>query len=312
MILSLADRLALIYTSAGSMRKVAAFTGLSHQQVGRILRNAESAKSNAHYESRADIVAGVDTAFDIHSQVTREQARIDQIPFSKDIPVFNERLPLRHQAVMFGDKLLFKGEPELVTKYLQGKTIIFETVDQRTGEITQRKYTIDPQYKGRAKRTILLGERVGALHTHWLSNRVRSAWIVKQQKSGKFYGVSVGSLVNLKKYNVQSNRRAQIKIQDGTRRTKQQIINREQIKKRIKESDADAVSRVYTPTTALDPQGISALVVADIESNLRIRHEPATGDPGTRVGDQILLQLDTRKNQQHAKPRKTRGNKPRN
>ena len=45
--LTLADKLALIYTGAGSQRNVAALTGLSHQKVGRILKGEYAADSKA-------------------------------------------------------------------------------------------------------------------------------------------------------------------------------------------------------------------------------------------------------------------------
>lgn len=91
--ITLRDKLALIYTSAGSQRSVAAFVGISHQKVGRIL--AQSYVPNSRTLKDPGLNAAIDAAFSIHKQVTREQARIHKLPYSDTTPVFYKRMPFK-------------------------------------------------------------------------------------------------------------------------------------------------------------------------------------------------------------------------
>ena len=303
--LSIADKLALIYSSAGSMRKTAALAGLSHQQVGRILRAGLEGRSVENYETR--LAPAVDVAFDIHKDITRDTAKRHGLPYSDAIPVYTERLALKHQGVYVDGKQVFKGTPEQCVIVASGRKL-FE-VDKETGEILADFQLTQQQKKRGAERKRLLGDRVGALHTHWLSNRLRDKYVTSQQKSGKFYQMSVGSLVNLKLYNKQANERQRKKISEGLPRTKRAIQGRQSIKAKI--AEGEKLARVFTPYQAMNPQTkdpiAAQLLIAATNQVLQDRHNTAQGDSGV-IADQYLFQLDTRTDKHADKP-KARANR---
>lgn len=247
--LSLADKLALIYTSAGSQRNVAALVGVSHQKIGRILRTGQDGGYAPQSRALTDpgLIAAVNQAFAIHTDVAKSQARADGLPFSSEIPIFYQRLPLMN------------GAP---------------------------------------------GDRVGAMHTHWLPDRIRNAWIGRIQQSGKFYGASIQSIVNLQIYNNRGD-----KANQGRARTPLQKIYRKEFKAMLQAG----IKRgsVNTPYTPLDKSFPLSDVIADITRKIREKHEPAADDK-SRIGSQYLLQLDTRRSKQNAATKtQTRGNKRR-
>jgi hypothetical protein len=288
--LSLADKLALIYTSAGSQRKVAAFVGLSHQQVGRILKAREEGRSLDAYEKRYDVQASVDTALEIHTDLVRGVAKRHGLPFNAALPIYAERLPLKHKGVFVNGELVFKASPEKIAEYLE------ENGDELRAS-------------GKVQVKTLLGERVGALNLHWLSDKIRNAWITSNAKSGKYYSASVGSLVDLRKYNKQSNENQKT---TGRPRNRKKLEAKDQIARALREG-IDR-QRVFTPYQPMDPRFPGSIVAQSIEQQLQTRHAPATGAPGTAYADQVLLQLDTRKSKDGdtrkagaAKPGKARG-----
>lgn len=262
--LSLADKLALIYTSAGSQRNVAALVGISHQKVGRILKGEYAPGSKVL--SDPDIRYAIDVALSIHTDIARSQARRDGIPFDASIPVYYARLPFK------------------VTKKV-------EYIDELTGEVKEKRVpVIDPKT---GKQKVEPGDRIAAQNTHWLSNELRNAWIAATVKTRKFYAASVGSFVNLKKYNARADARFK-----GKKRTEKQKKWREQLKAREraqKPGDIDSAP-IFTRYVDVGRDGFSPLTaVNNIQDQLRQKHEPATGEPGTFLAQQILLQLDTRR-----------------
>lgn len=279
--LSLADKLALIYTSAGSMRKTAALAGLTHQQVSRILHKAADNQSLAYYERRDDIKASVEVAFTLHKDVTRDTARKHGLPFDARIPVFAERLPMTKHRLMVDGRELASGTVE---------------------ELRDWHARNQPPGKARIVRT--LGERVGALHLHWLPDRLRDKWISTSQKTGKYYAASVGSVVNLPAYMKSAAQRITNFMQRGGIKTEQMIKARESLRVLVK--DHVKLARVFTPYTTMQKDFPSELITENINDKLQTRHAPAVGEKGTAYADQILLQLDTRKSKD-AKPTKARG-----
>lgn len=267
--LSLADKLALIYTGAGSQRNVAALTGLSHQKVGRILKGEYAPDSKVLRDP--GLRAAVDVAFRIHTDVARAQARKDGMPFDSALPVFYERLPMK----------VFKR---------------IEEVDPNTGEVTKKKVpVIDPE-TGLQKTEP--GDRVAAQNVHWLSDDLRNAWIAGKAKTKKFYAASVGSIVDIRIYKKRGDAN-----QRGPR-TERQRENRRQIAEKV---NAGAINvPMFTKYTPLDFP--ARMIERDITDKLRTKHEPATGGPGTLLANQVLFQVDTRRMMEptsDAKPRKT-------
>lgn len=273
--LSLADRLALIYTSAGSQRNVAALTGLSHQKVGRILKGEYAPDSKVLRDP--GLRAAIDVAFRIHTDVARAQARRDGLPFDAALPVFYSRLPMK------------------VSKMI-------DKVDPRTGEVVRVKVpVIDPRT---GKQQIAPGDRVAAQNVHWLSDDLRNAWIAGKAKTGKFYAASVGSIVDIRIYKKRGDAN-----QRGPR-TERQRENRRQIAEKV---NAGAINvPMFTRYTPMDFP--ARMIERDIAEKLRTKHEPATGGPGTLLANQVLFQVDTRRMMEptsDAKPRKTRSPKAR-
>lgn len=292
MSLSLADKLALIYTSAGSLRKTAALAGMSHQQVGRILHKAMLGESTAYYERKLEITEGVEVAFEIHKDLARGVARRHGLPFDGSIPVYAERLELKIANLEADGKVIARGTRDELYQYIREN---------------------DPPGKLVIKRQ--LGDRVGAFHLHWLSDQLRDKWVTSSQKSGKYYQASAGSLVNLPKYMKAAEQRIRSFMNRGGIKTEQMIRAKEQLRNLVK--DHVDIQRVFTTYTSMDPEFPSSLVLNDINSKLQDRHAPAVGEQGTSLADQMLLQLDTRKishakQSRFAKHGKTRGNKARN
>lgn len=273
--LTLADKIALIYTGAGSQRNVAALTGLSHQKVGRILKNEYAPDSKVLRDP--GLRAAIDTAFRIHTDVARAQARRDGLPFDSALPVFYSRLPMK------------------VSKMI-------DTVDPRTGEVVRVKVPVIDPRTGRQQ--VAPGDRVAAQNVHWLSDDLRNAWIAGKAKTKKFYAASVGSIVDIRIYKKRADA-----AQRGPR-TERQRENRRQIAEKV---NAGAINvPMFTKYTPLDFP--ARMIERDIAEKLRTKHEPATGGPGTLLANQVLFQVDTRRMMEptsDAKPRKTRAPKTR-
>jgi len=96
--LSSQDKLALALTSYGSVRALSRDLGVSHQKLGRWLREGQLGENG----ERIGVVkipdearGAIDAVFDIHVGIAREQARVDKLPFNKSAPVFVERKLMR-------------------------------------------------------------------------------------------------------------------------------------------------------------------------------------------------------------------------
>lgn len=167
--LTIKDRLSLIYTAAGSLTRLAAFTGLSRYRVTRLLKPFELGgyAPSAPQFFDPDLSAAVDAAFQIHKDLCQQTARAHNLPFTAEVPIYIERLPLT-------------------------------TLDQKTGK---RKPKLDAQ--GRPK----LGERVAAMHTQWISDALRARWIAAIQQTRFFYQISVRSKIDLAVYFAETEER---------------------------------------------------------------------------------------------------------
>jgi hypothetical protein len=165
----------------------------------------------------------------------------------------------------------------------------------------------------------VLGDRVEALHTHWLSNALRDAWMRAIRNSGKYDNVSVGSIVNMLVYTKNTDK--QLK---GTRRDESQKSGRKSIQRQIKANVAQGL--IQTPYISI-VKGNTPFhdQLENLKDKLDEKHAPATGEdmPGTLLATRYLFQIDTRQGKDdkfrkthpipgngkagHAKPRKARG-----
>lgn len=87
------DKLALALTSAGSMRNLAKLVGVSHQKIGRWLREGQP---NGARSIPADATAAINVAFKFHSDIAKDQSKIDRTFYDPNIPVFFIRPTLRN------------------------------------------------------------------------------------------------------------------------------------------------------------------------------------------------------------------------
>ena len=257
--LSLQDRVALIYTSQGSQRAVARLLGISHQQVGRILKAGQEGGYKADSAKLSDpgLQSAVNQGFAVHRSIVKDRAKADGLPYNSAIPVYYARLP---------------------------RKVTQEVVDKRTGELV-RVPVIDPRTG--APKTVP-GDRVSAHNIQWMSDRLRSAWIGSAQKTGKFAAASVGSLVNLQVYKKKGD---QAQRGMGPRNEKQRT-SRAAIVQKIQAGET--LSPMFSKPIPFDfPE---ARVAKEFDKVLRQKHQPATGPqlPGTLLANQVLFQVDTR------------------
>lgn len=90
--LTLQDKLALALTSWGSQRRMAGAMGISHQKLGRWLREGQADGVKA---IPREAQAAIDTVFAIHRDIAKQTARAQGLPFDPKAPVFLERKPRR-------------------------------------------------------------------------------------------------------------------------------------------------------------------------------------------------------------------------
>lgn len=272
MALSLQDQIALIYTSQGSQRAVARLLGISHQKVGRLLKAGQPGGYGAAAPTLRDpaLIETVARGFKAHTDIVRKRARADGLPFNAALPVFYARLP---------------------------RTVTREQTDPRTGEIV-RAPVIDP---ATGKPRTVPGDRVAAQNIHWMSDKLRSAWIAKTAASGKFAAASVGSLVNLAVY----KRKGESAQKGRGPRTEKAKASRRSIVQKIQAGQV--LSPMYSKPIPLDFP--AARINREVDKVLNEKHGPATGPelPGTQLADRVLFQVDTRN---APRPKKTRARAP--
>lgn len=112
-------------TTAGSMRGLASFMGITHQKLGRWLREGQEGGVKAIPTSAQEII---DTAFEAHRDISQAQALIDQIPFDPDAPVFAHRKALRNG--MPGDRV-FVEHTQHIRSDLREAIMVFIHESQR-------------------------------------------------------------------------------------------------------------------------------------------------------------------------------------
>ena len=152
----------------------------------------------------------------------------------------------------------------------------------------------DPSYPVFARRMPMQngvpGDRVEAPHLHWISDALRTAWLKKQHSTGRYYSLSLGSIVNLIIYNKIANTAPENRNRNAAKK-----YARAQIKKQIQQQIAQGL--IHTTYTAFskNKNGIPvSYLLAELNDKLKEKHEPATGDPGTHLAARALFQIDTR------------------
>lgn len=292
--LSIADKLAILYTGAGSQRAVASALGVSHQLVGRILHAGAQGADLSRYESRPELSAAIEQAMTMQRDVAKQTAKDHGLPYTADIPLYAHRLELKLKRVINEDGvILFTGTTEQAKRYAAGKGVYKDYPHPNNPHLTIRKlYKATPDELQGAKVYKMFGDRVSVDHLHWVSDRLRSAWIERMRKTDKYYQVSVRSTIELSKYNKQANERAKQRFARGLQpRTISGITGQHQFKSAKRQGDE--VKPVYTPYMTMRADNIPGLLNTSLNQTLQARHAPATGAAGTAFADQILLQLNT-------------------
>lgn len=245
MALTLQEKLALALTSAGSQRALARQLGVTHQKVGRWLREGEEGGVQA-IPRDFFVIAAIDEIYRDHVAVTRAQAKRQDVPFNARAPVYVER------------------------KYLS-----------KTGKKGER----------------ILGDRVISGNTEFIRQELRAEWLAGAVESKRFYKVNVRSRINLKRY---SERIAAEEIASGRRRGVSQrklagiLLENFVAKERYDKHrivDKTEPFNLYTPSLDMRPGTDPRNVIFGVEEILSEKHEPATGDPGTHLASEYLLQL---------------------
>lgn len=238
-------------TSAGSQRRLADFIGVSHQRVGRWLRIGETGGAK-HDPRDAEILSAIDQAFNIHTDISREQALEDGLHFDANAPVYAARL--------------WKQKKERIV-----------TTD---GEVMYR-----PMYDAKGEPLMHAGDRVSIEHTHWIKDELRRDVLTAAQRSGKYLHASVGSIVKLRVYQNRADARHQNKP-----RTELQRLYRQQFRQKLRAQELNTWA--FTPYVKTPKNSSSDLITDRIDELLRERHEPATGERGTAFAAQYLFQVN--------------------
>lgn len=232
--LSSQDKLALALTSAGSMRKLAAQLGVTHQKLGRWLREPEGPPHGVK-EIPAAAAKVIGKVFAEHVKTTQERAKADGLPFSKALPIYRER------------RLLDTGK---------------------------------------------LGDRVFSERTQFLTRPLLDRVVAGAHKSRKFAHVSARSVVDIHSY---AKAQARIEIAAGRKGITQRTLATH-IANAIEGKEKRLMGEVhlrplFTQYTPIFPGSDLRAAQSELNQKLREKHEPATGAAGTRLADQLLMQL---------------------
>lgn len=143
-------------------------------------------------------------------------------------------------------------------------------------------------YERKPLRDGTLGDRVAALHTHWVSDELKAAFLAIMQRSGKFAAASLGSVVDLVVYSKRAD-----KMQGRRYRDTKRINDKASIENKIQQNIVQGP--IFTKYTPLDPRLPLDAILSDIFSKLNQKHSPAVTGPGSMLATTILMQVDTRK-----------------
>jgi len=153
----------------------------------------------------------------------------------------------------------------------------------------------------KALRTGRPGDRVVGEYTQFIRSELRSEIMIDQQRSQRYISASVRSKIDLSRYfRLDAEGNVKDKYLKRTRKTPAQtaaanlqaFVNRERTEKGRVVVKAEPFP-LYTRYEDISPlrKKSDTRGVRGIEEQLRQKHEPATGQPGTVAADQYLYQL---------------------
>ena len=278
------------------MRALARELGVSHQKVGRWLREGEPQSIDAHGNIPTnkdgtpklygripeDIDAQLNWVFNRHREVTKQQAIADGVPYNATVPVYTERRYLENKKTI---SKWFKSRKALVAELLA-----------KYGPDWQADHQIEwSEVHGYRIRKV--GDRVISGPTEFIRSDMRQKWVRGMVASQAFYKVNVRSIIDLKHYfdkvaddEIQSGRRRGISKRKIAYEISQAWMNKEKREhKRI--IDRAEPFPLYTQSYDARPGSDPWQVAQGVEELLQEKHSPATGFHGTAFADEYLLQL---------------------
>lgn len=288
------QKLALAMTSAGSQRALARQLGVSHQQVGRWLREGDPLHIDAdgsmpmnkngtlkRFGGAPDWIADqLDYVFDIHREITKEQAKVDRVPYNATVPVYTERRYLSGGA----------------SQWIKSRKALLKHLVENYGKDWQKDHQIEFA-EGIGYRIRKVGDRVISGPTEFIREDQRKKWVAGMVASEAFYKVNVRSIIDLKHYfdrvatdELESGRRRGISKKKLSYEISQAWINKER-REKAKIIDRAEPFPMYTMSQDARPGSDPFLIAQNVEDMLQQKHSPATSFPGTHFADEYLLQL---------------------
>lgn len=163
--LDLQDKLALALTSAGSMRQLAASLGVTHQKVGRWLR--EGNPPSGIREIPAAAAKSIGRVFAQHVNISRKTAKAQGLPFRAALPIFATRKPL--DTGQLGDRV-FIEHAQFLKRATLDKVVVQAQKTKKFAHVSARSI-IDIGDYARKQARIEIVERKARGRSHPLSHQ---------------------------------------------------------------------------------------------------------------------------------------------
>lgn len=286
------DKLALALTSFGSQRKLADFIGVSHQKLGRWLREGQIDGVKAIPREAS---AAIDLAFTVHRDIAKQTARAQGLPFDPKAPVYLERKPRRDGQM--GDRV-FAEHTHFIRSGLR-QEVIWSAQQSRKFLSVSVRSTVDIH---RYAKRLAVAEK----------SRYRRRESVETLTRYIQAGFEKGLLTQARNEAVRQLGRG---ASESQLKRRADDIYADLFQQRARQiDDRVAPQPIYTKYANISPMmGNRPDAIDEVEQRLRQKHEPATTAaeggkardiPGTRLADTLLFQLLPAKNANATRPPK--------
>lgn len=254
------QQLAVMMTGTRSQRQLAAQIGVSHQRIGRWLRQGLPDRDGNVDRSRPptdpDILSSIDSAFQRFASAVSAESRRNGLPFNPDLPVYARRVRLRTGEL--GDRVEV-GNTHWLSDDMRRRVITAAARTQKYLNVSVRSVI-----------NLFSYNRIPRAPVGMYSEQARMAQSFRRHESlaAEMLGLDEDELDDIFD-----------ELDDEEDDEESAVVVPVEPKP------------VYTELTTLrghPPQAI----VDQIEQRLRTRHQPATGYPGTKYATAIVFQLD--------------------
>lgn len=155
------------------------------------------------------------------------------------------------------------------------------------------------------------GDRVAGEHTQYIKRELRMQIMADQQRSQRYLAASVRSKIDLTRYfRLDAEGEVKQKYSFGKTPAQAAAQNLKAFAAKEKRERGRIIDKaqpfpLYTRYENISPQRDvdDMRGVIGIEKQMRSKHEPATGEPGTVAADQYLFQLLPAQDAHHDKPK---------